>query len=781
MSAGMKEVVSNYAARTRPMASRTYPEGCLVKNCGPNGNLQGFGYPGSRHMATPKGKYKRFCGMNKRVSVSQGKDTSRRQQRGKLSEPKLFAIKTDVGISIRHVPSSCSAIASFALIGIHDDFLKEVFSIRHGLPSSSTRGDAHLQCIDTNLGKELKIFEIIRTYNDIYREVERADRLYTDWEELSEDEDQYRSDMLSLKASGLHRIAAKPEVFPCKDLPDMVYTAESAMAFFKGKDSVKEVLRGWAEEATKIKHRPSIDYPISYFRKGIRIGMAMLNRLWGKADTDRVDQLWVPLLGFIIAQDRRPDFAEILVFNLHQNWRTAKEGNSFFMASYVVDACGASLRFDHPQFPEWPHQSEAPIHTLFEPLYIYKYHLFITTIYEYFYPMHGGSSRTTPSSESKACSPRPISCQCMFQTDLQLLKWRHSAYLAIPGQVREGGGSHEFVGQVYREDVGSFRQGPESLSRLAGQDESREADDARREKEDADDTEEVLTMNILRGLSTGETLIPDPTGASPVPPAVIHTPPSWVIPQKEASPPAHVSTSVPQTPEIMVPPISASTEKIFSGTSPALPPPIPEPLQEPEDTRVEITRTPTHPEAPHTFPPVPSSTAPREEPVLTTSDIPGPTVASPSTRDMKRGASQKDAEGDQPIPHSSHHEARWEAYLMAKEMMKSLEADISTLDISGSSRVRSHPAPIPRGDPLSGPSSTGQPILEQIDKDNPMHDEERDRSRRNRLVCGKVEPTLALRPRQEVIDQQMHKDVLTLSVTVAVAPSLVGDSLVIHC
>ena len=60
--------------------------------------------------------------------------------------------------------------------------------------------------------------EIIHTYNDLYHEVERADRLYTDREELSEDEDQYHSDMLSLKASGLHRIAAKLEVFPCKDL-----------------------------------------------------------------------------------------------------------------------------------------------------------------------------------------------------------------------------------------------------------------------------------------------------------------------------------------------------------------------------------------------------------------------------------------------------------------------------------------------------------------------------------------------------------------------------------
>lgn len=163
--------------------------------------------------------------------------------------------------------------------------------------------------------------------------------------------------MLSLKAFRLHHIAAKPEVFPCKDLfshalnfcklkkgrlvspariiavitgsifsdlykmpkPNMVYTAESAATFLKGKDLVKEVLRDWAEDTTKIKHHSSIDYPISYFRKGVRIGMAMLNRLWGKADTNHIDQLWVPLLGCIIIHDRRPDFAKLLALNLHQN------------------------------------------------------------------------------------------------------------------------------------------------------------------------------------------------------------------------------------------------------------------------------------------------------------------------------------------------------------------------------------------------------------------------------------------------------------------------------
>ena len=53
--------------------------------------------------------------------------------------------------------------------------------------------DAHLQFTDTNLEKELKMDGVICTYNDLYREVERADRLYEDREELSEDEDQYHA------------------------------------------------------------------------------------------------------------------------------------------------------------------------------------------------------------------------------------------------------------------------------------------------------------------------------------------------------------------------------------------------------------------------------------------------------------------------------------------------------------------------------------------------------------------------------------------------------------
>eukprot|EP01018_Ginkgo_biloba_P034125 Gb_39972 [translate_table: standard] len=416
--------------------------------------------------------------------------------------------------------------------------------------------DAHLQFTNTNLGKELKMNGVIHTYNDLYREVEQADRLYEDREELSKDEDQYCSNMLLLKAYGLHRIAAKPEVFPCKDLfshainfcelekgwlvsptgtvaviigsvfrdlykmpcLDMVYTVESTTTFFKEKDTVKEVLRGWTEDAIKIKRRPSIDYPILYFRKGVRIGMDMLNRLWGKADTNQVDQLWVPLLGFIIAQDKKPDFAEILSYNLHQIWKTTKEGNSFFMDSYVVDACCASLRFGHPQFPKWCHPSEVPIHVLFEPLYIYKYYCFIITICEYFYPM----DHTIIKVEGVLIAPHKlpmhvldrlvafeVASQCLLGVAGRLGQpWPNLGRKWIPWTCQE-----KLSGECVILSIGFRITCWEYVLQRV-----QEVDDARREREDADDTEEALTRNILRGLPTRDDLIPDLPEATPVPP-----------------------------------------------------------------------------------------------------------------------------------------------------------------------------------------------------------------------------------------------------------------------
>lgn len=49
---------------------------------------------------------------------------------------------------------------------------------------------------------------------------------------------------------------------------------------------------------------------------------------------------------------------------------------------------------------------------------------------------------------------------------------------------------------------------------------------------------------------------------------------------------------------------------------------------------------------------------------------------------MEHKEDKEHIEGDHPISHSSSHEARWEAYLMAQEMTRSLEEDIATLDKS---------------------------------------------------------------------------------------------------
>eukprot|EP01018_Ginkgo_biloba_P035931 Gb_05193 [translate_table: standard] len=49
---------------------------------------------------------------------------------------------------------------------------------------------------------------------------------------------------------------------------------------------------------------------------------------------------------------------------------------------------------------------------------------------------------------------------------------------------------------------------------------------------------------------------------------------------------------------------------------------------------------------------------------------------------MERRTKKSDLEGSREVQHSPTHVARWEAYLMAREMTKSLEVDISNLDKS---------------------------------------------------------------------------------------------------
>eukprot|EP01018_Ginkgo_biloba_P005475 Gb_18082 [translate_table: standard] len=367
--------------------------------------------------------------------------------------------------------------------------------------------------------------DVICTYNDLYHEVEWEDRLYANWEELLEDEDQYKSGMLALKASGLHRIAAKPKVFLCKDLfthainfcrlekgllaslvgmlaiimgsifhdlykmpkTDIVYTVEFVVIFLKGKDFVKEVMRGWAEDPAKIKRQSTINYLISYFIKRIRVSMEMLNRLWGKANINRVDQLWASLLGEIIVHDKKLDFVELLSYNLHQNWEIIKRGKSFFMASYIVDSCCASLRFNHSQIPKWPHSSGAPIHTLFNPLYIYKYHHFITAICEYFYPM----------VYRAICETEMPRLSAQVRDDLSNIGawWFFKDHTVI--------------------QVEGVLTAPKMLP---------EVDDACMEEEEVEEIDEVLTRSLLRGIPTNETMILDPTKTTTDPSTSTDTP-----------------------------------------------------------------------------------------------------------------------------------------------------------------------------------------------------------------------------------------------------------------
>lgn len=100
--------------------------------------------------------------------------------------------------------------------------------------------------------------------------------------------------------------------------PDLIYDVESTKAFLKGRDLVKVVLKDWAEDAGNFKCWTTIDYLISHFKKGIKVGIMMLNRLWEMANTNHVNLHWVPLLGEIILNDKKMDFVEILSYNLNQ-------------------------------------------------------------------------------------------------------------------------------------------------------------------------------------------------------------------------------------------------------------------------------------------------------------------------------------------------------------------------------------------------------------------------------------------------------------------------------
>eukprot|EP01018_Ginkgo_biloba_P017444 Gb_09493 [translate_table: standard] len=456
----------------------------------------------------------------------------------------------------------------------------------------------------------------------------------------------YKSDMMSLKASGLHWIATRPEVFPCKDLvattmnfcvlergllasrartlaiitgsvfqdlykmpqPDLVYDAESAKAFLKGRDLVKGVLRDWAKDPDTFKRKTHIDYPVSHFGRGIRIGMVLLNRLWGMANTNHVNQHWVLLLGEIIINDKKPDFAEVLAYTLHQNWEITQGGKSFFMASYEVDACYAFLSFGHPQFPEWPHSSGGPIHVLFDALYIYKYQQHMATICNHFYPVvyraiHGiemprlsGHVRNDLSNlgawwffedftiirveglrggkEMQARHPKAIPAPPILHREHVLSE------LAIPREGREG---VEGMNLPHRDPKRQWDPFSEVQQHLAAIHDKRiqAARDARPPEEDAEETDEVLARRLLGGLPTRKIVVQPPIETTATPSTSSIIPPPHVIRQtsttSRASPSASTSktTSIVQALDVATPPVvSLSVESpvtISINTAPSAP------------------------------------------------------------------------------------------------------------------------------------------------------------------------------------------------------------------
>eukprot|EP01018_Ginkgo_biloba_P000927 Gb_07086 [translate_table: standard] len=542
--------------------------------------------------------------------------------------------------------------------------------------------------------------EIIRTYNDLYREVEQADRLYEDQEKLTEDEEQYRSDLISLKASGLHHIAAKLEVFPfiigsifhdLYRMPclDMVYTAESTTAFFKEKDTVKEVLMGWAEDATKIKRRPSIDYPISYFRKGVRI-------------------------------DKKPDFAEILSYNLHQNWKTAKEGNNFFMDSYVVDTCYASLSITASSRPSVSISTPWMIEEAVE-----RMHLEL---------VHGKDKVTTPPSMGIEITNSIRELYKSYTRAEEARGQGEEAYQKIEtslGKLDEWNAKLAILKNVARRNQlpGLGLMGIEDIatskSVLARN---------RHALEDGSIPLAILNRQLESAAQNVKALL-DSAGLPPMRGSDGSTPTE-----------SELNAILGEFSELFSQQLSSVEERgnqavLEFVVQVAQKVELAQCLKDTLDpVLAEHTQVITHHSLIRICIPIgcrqDSARWQRQRGEI-----------------MNRTVGQRDVEGDQPVPHSPQHEARWEAYLMAKEMTKSLEADISTLDksvrdmwaelrqvrnatqylcilasqiVQDLSRVHSHPTTTPHRDSPSEPSSTSRPIIEQIDNDAPMHDDERD-------------------------------------------------------
>eukprot|EP01018_Ginkgo_biloba_P040016 Gb_27258 [translate_table: standard] len=381
----------------------------------------------------------------------------------------------------------------------------------------------HLEFTDTHFGKQLLNDKNLQNYSDVYSLIERAETLFAEEEDILEDDANNKSDLLSLKASGLHKI-----------VPDLLYNADTAKAFMKGKDLVKTVLKSWAEHPKTFKRRANLDYPNSQFRRGIRIGMMLLNRLYGEANTDHVNQFW----------------------------GLAKPGRSFYMASYIVDACCTYLDFDHPLFPSLPNLTNAPIHALFSALYVHRYRRHIAQICTHFYPtiyraifgkdvpriveaVRGDlaligawwyfDQATIIRVEGTLTSPTilplyvperlvalEVARQCHFGVAKRCKAVNQKPYSHLPFKIGDSEEDRFYLcPDSWEEVVGRIRYVQEAQSTSS---QTRTKDTEAEEVDSEEETDEILKQKLLKGLPTESTEVQMPpttatsTGSSPISP-----------------------------------------------------------------------------------------------------------------------------------------------------------------------------------------------------------------------------------------------------------------------
>eukprot|EP01018_Ginkgo_biloba_P038656 Gb_08457 [translate_table: standard] len=232
-----------------------------------------------------------------------------------------------------------------------------------------------LEFTDTHFEKELLADKNLQNYNDLFYLIEKAEALFADEEDILEDNAEYRDDLLSIRATDLHKIAAKLEVLPYKDLfSRSLFKCTLEKGILASSTGAMAIISGPVFMDLYKMPQQDMVYNVNTTKAFMKGKENSLQRLF-----------WVPLLREIIINDKNPDLLEILAFNLHTNWSIAKEGRSFFMASCIVDSYCAYLEFDHLLFLAWPSPTEEPIHVLFATLLVHRYRCHISLICTHFY------------------------------------------------------------------------------------------------------------------------------------------------------------------------------------------------------------------------------------------------------------------------------------------------------------------------------------------------------------------------------------------------------------